>query len=132
MRADGQDTPTLNNTSDSSWRPSRNTTIFIYPGERGRGETHFETAVVHVAVRRAVDGSLRGELQGVEDGLTLGAEGAAQLKHSLADPAGAVVHQLDEEMGKCISRIRRMDSDLTSDTHSFKGWAVRLCLSSSM
>lgn len=61
--------------------------------------------VVHVPVRRAVDGSLCGELQGVEETLTLDAERAAQLKRSLADPAGAVVHQLDEEMGKCISRI---------------------------
>lgn len=61
--------------------------------------------VVHVPVRRAVDGSLCGELQGVEETLTLDAERAAQLKRSLADAAGAVVHQLDEEMGKCISRI---------------------------
>lgn len=58
--------------------------------------------VVHVPVRRTVDGSLCGELQGVEETLTLDAERAAQLKSSLADPAGAVVHQLDEEMGKCI------------------------------
>lgn len=72
---------------------------------RGR-EPYFETEVIHVAVRGAVDGSLCGELQGVEDSLTLGAEGAAQLEHSLADPAGAVVHQLDEKMDKCISRIR--------------------------
>lgn len=58
-------------------------------------------------VGRAVDGALSGELQGVEESLTLAAEGAVQLKHSLADAAGAIVDQLNEEITKCIMRIQQ-------------------------
>lgn len=54
------------------------------------------------------------------------AEGAAQLKHSLADVAGAIVHQLNEETRKCIRRIQERGSCVlmmspasprTSNTH---------------
>lgn len=71
---------------------------------RVRG-AHLEVAGVHVPVGGAVDGPLRGELQGVDEALVLDAEGAAQLQHSLADPTGAVVHQLWGGVRKPISRI---------------------------
>lgn len=43
-------------------------------------ETYFEVQVVHVFVWGAVDGSFGGELQGVEEIVTLDTEGARQLK----------------------------------------------------
>lgn len=63
--------------------------------------------MVHVFVGGAVDGPLGGELQGVEEGETLDAEGAAQLQQGVADSAGPVVHQLQNkgnEMGNFSMR----------------------------
>ena len=43
-----------------------------------------------------VEGSLCGELQGVEKAMTLQLEGAVQLKQGVADLTRTVVHQLRE------------------------------------
>lgn len=61
--------------------------------------THFEVQVVHVLVGGAVDGAFCGELQRVEEILTLHPEGATQLKQGVADPTGPVVHQLGKVKG---------------------------------
>lgn len=73
-------------------------------------QTYLQLEGVQGPVRGAVEGSLRGELQGVEEPLALEAEGAAQLKHSLADVAGAIVHQLKEEIRKWIRRVQEHNS----------------------
>lgn len=62
--------------------------------------THFEAEVVHVFVSGAVDGAFGGELEGVEERVTLDAEGAVQLQQGVADPTGPVVHQLQSENRK--------------------------------
>lgn len=52
--------------------------------------------MVHVFVGGAVDGAFCGELQRVEECLTLDTERAAQLQQGVADPTGPVVHQLEK------------------------------------
>lgn len=56
--------------------------------------------MVHVFVSGAVDGAFGGELEGVEERVTLDAEGAVQLQQGVADPTGPVVHQLQSENRK--------------------------------
>lgn len=107
----GQMPPTLNNIC-LQLETITGSSLEARDGREAR--TYLEVEGVQGSVRRAVDGSLRGELQGVEEPLTLDAEGAAQLKQRLADVAGAVVHQLHEEITTCIRRIQAARS---SNTH---------------
>ena len=52
--------------------------------------------MVHVPVGGAVDWSLGGEAEGVEQRLALDSDWTAQLQQSVADPTRPVVHQLQE------------------------------------
>lgn len=56
--------------------------------------------VVDGFLRAAVDGSLGGEFQRVEEFVTLDLQRAAQLQQRVADPTGPVVDELDGEEGE--------------------------------
>ena len=72
-------------------------------------------------VRGAVNGALCGKLQGVEEGLTLDAEGAVQLEPGVADPTGPVVHQLETKKETLVSEAsgklqKQLDHGLEVET----------------
>lgn len=71
--------------------------------------------MIHAFVGRAVDWSFCGELQWVKDSVSPDTERAAQLQEGVADPTGAIVHQLGKKRNKNInmSSIKEVEEKIT-------------------